>query len=154
MNAKTSGRISKLLAAAGLLWCVSVSGWIWVTPIRSSGFSTQAWSSSGSAGTVSSGVRTVPFDVSHRFAEVSGLGAFPLVVPVLLAASATWATWRKNRLGLALATSAFLAFCVLAGFSIGPAYILGGGAMIWALIVLFDVEPDAERRMPIRDDVP
>jgi hypothetical protein len=70
------------------------------------------------------------------------LGAFPLVVPVLLAASAMWAAWRKHRLGLLLATSAFLAFCLLAGFSVGPAYILGGGAMIWALIVLLDVQPD------------
>lgn len=153
MKAQNSGRMSKLLSAAGLVWCVSVSGWIWVTPIRSSGFSSQVWSSSGSSGTVSSGVRTVPFDVSHRFADVSALGAFPLIVPVLLAASATWAAWRKSRLGLLLATTLFLAFCVLAGFSVGPAYILGGGAMIWALIVLLDVEPDAESRMRASDDV-
>jgi hypothetical protein len=138
MNARTSGRISKLLSAAGHLWCVGVSGWIWVTPIRSSGFSTQAWSSSEPSSTFSSGVRTVPVDVSRRFADISLLGAFPLAVPVLLAALATWAAWRNRKLVLLLATVALLAFCVLAAFSIGAGYVLGGGAMLWALLVRFE----------------
>jgi hypothetical protein len=152
MNARTSGRISKLLSTAGLVWCVGVSSWIWVTPIRSSGFSTQAWSSAGPAGTVSSGVRTVPVDVSRRFADISLLGAFPLAVPVMLAALATWAAWRNKKLLLLLATAALLAFCVLSGFSIGRGYVLGGGAMLWALLVRFDAEPERTPDVPARDD--
>jgi hypothetical protein len=35
-------------------------------------------------------------------------------------------------------------FCVLAGFSIGRGYIPGGGAMLWALLVRFDAEPEKE----------
>ena len=151
MNARTSGRISKILSAAGLLWCVGVSGWIWVTPIRSSGFGTQAWSSS-SAGSVSSGVRTVPVEVSRRFADVSLLGAFPLVVPVLLAALATWAAWHNKKLVLLLTTGALLTFCVLAGFSIGGSYLLGGGALLWALLVRFAADPETTPSKPARDD--
>ena len=153
MNTRVSARISTILSAAGLLWCAGVSVWIWVTPIRSSGFSMQAWSSSGPAGSVSSGARTIPREVSHRFSEVSRLGVFPLVVPVLLAAAATWAAWRNKRLALSLSTVALLAFCVLAGFSIGQGYIVGGGAMLCALLVRLDVEPDNDAQAG-RDDAP
>ena len=94
-------------------------------------------------------MRTVPVEVSHTFAEVSLWGALPLVVPVLLAALAMWAAWRNKRLALLVSTAALLAFCVLAGFSIGRGYVLGGGAMVWALLVLFDAEPETES---VRDD--
>jgi len=134
MNARAAEWICKLLSAGGLVWCAGVSSWIWVTPIRSSGLSTYAWSSSGSGGVASSGVRTVPVEVVHTFADVSGLGAFPLVVPVLLAAFGTWAAWRNKKRALLLATAALLAFCVLAGFTIGGGYLLGGGAMLLALL--------------------
>lgn len=142
MHARVSARISTILAAAGLIWCAGVSIWIWVTPIRSSGFSTLAWSSSDSRGTVSSGEQTVPVEVSRRFSDVSLLGAVPLAVPVLLAAAATWAAWRNKKLALSLSTAALLAFCILAGFSIGGGYIVGGAAMLWALLVRVDAEPD------------
>jgi hypothetical protein len=72
----------------------------------------------------------VPVEAVQTFADVSSLGAFPLVVPVLLAAFGTWAAWRSKKRALLLATAALLAFCVLAGFSIGGGYLVGGGAML------------------------
>ena len=135
-----SARISRLLSIAGLLWSAGVGVWIWVTPIRSSGVSTTSWSASGPAG-VSSGVETVPFEDSRRFADNSRLGALPLVVPVVLAAWATWAAWRNSRLSLSLSTGALVAFCILAGFSIGRGYLPAAGAMVWALLVRLDAEP-------------
>ena len=92
-------------------------------------------------------------EVSRRFAEVSRLGALPLIVPVLLAALATWAVWYDKKRALLLATAALLVFCVLAGFSIGPGYVPGGGAMLWALLVRFDAEP-IKPSVPARDDAP
>lgn len=138
----TSGMIATALAAAGFAWCVGVSVWIWVTPIRSSGFRTEAWSSWGPDGAVSAGARTVPFAGTHRFSERSLLGPLPLVVPVLLAGCAAWAAWRNRKITLSVATGALLAFCLLAGFSIGRGYIPGGGLMLWALLALFDAESE------------
>jgi hypothetical protein len=89
--------------------------------------------------------------VSHRFSDVSRLGAFPLVVPVLLAAAATWAAWRNKRLALSLSTAALLAFCILAGFSVGGGYIVAGAAMLLALLARLDAEPDRISRTR-RDD--
>ena len=80
----------------------------------------------------------MPVEGSRRFSEVSRLGAFPLVLPVLLAALATWVAWRNRRLALSLATAALLAFCVLTGLSMGWGYLPGAGAMLWALIVCLD----------------
>ena len=134
-------RIAKLLSAFGLLWCLGMSVRIWVTPIRSSGVSMQAWSTSSADGTVSSGARPVPVETSRRFADISRWGAVPLVVPVLLAALATWGAWRDKRLALGLSTAALLAFCVLAGFSIGTGYLWGGTAMLWALLIRLDAKP-------------
>lgn len=140
MNERTSGRISQWLATVGLAWCVAASVWIWVTPIRVSGFSTEAWSSAGAAGTISSGVRTVPFERSYRFAEVSRLGPLPLGVPVLLATWATWAAWRNKRVALSLAAMTLLAFCFVAGFSIGRGYLPAGGALLLAMLIRLGVD--------------
>lgn len=151
MNAKTSAWIAKLLSAAGLLWCVGVGIVIWVTPIRSTGFGARAWSSSTSgdvSGNVSSGVQTVPVESVRRFADISLFGPLPLIVPVVLAAFGTWAAWRNRRLPLLLATAALLVFCFVTGFSIGRGYVLGGGALLWALLIRFAGEP--ERDLPTR----
>ena len=96
-------------------------------------------------------MRTVPFEESRRFADISRLGAVPLVVPVLLAALGTWAAWRNRRLALWLSTAALLAYCVLAGFSIGLGYVLGGGAMLWASLVGLDAESEEEPSAPTSD---
>ena len=151
MKAKTSKYLSTLLAAVGLLWCVGIGSYLWMTPIRSSGVSTQGWSSSDAAGTGSSGVVSVPVETSRSFAEVSRTGALPLVVPVLLAALATWAAWQNKKLALSLATAALLAFCLLAGFSIGPGYVVGAGAMLWALLVRVDDQPKSKPSAPGAD---
>jgi len=136
MNHRRSRQISKILATTGLAWCVGVSTWIWITPIRSSGFRAEAWSTSWLAGTVFSGARTVPFEASYRFTEISLFGPLPLAVPVVMAGWATWAAWGNKRVALSLATAGLLAFCLLAGFSIGPAYVPAGGAMVWAGLAL------------------
>jgi len=152
MKATAAGRVSKFLSAAGLLWCISIGIWIWVTPIRSSGVSTQTWWSAGDDGVVSSGERTVPFDSYRRFADSSRLGALPLLMPVMLATLATWAAWRNKQLLLSLTTALLLAFCVLTGFSIGTGYFPAAGAMLWALLVRFDAEPDRAVKVSVYQD--
>ena len=152
MKAIAAGRVSKFLAAAGLLWCISIGIWIWVTPIQSSGVSTQTWWSVGADGVVSSGERTVPFESYRRFADLSRLGALPLLIPVMLATLGVWAAWRNKQLLLSLTTAMLLVFCVLAGFSIGRGYFPAAGAMLWALLVRFDAEPDGAARVSVYQD--
>ena len=142
MNVSTSRRLSTLLAAGGLVWSIGVSSWIWVSPIRQSGTRTMAWSYTDVAGAQSSGgIQTVPFDESHRFAEVSLLGATPLVIPVLLAGWGAYAAWRNRRLQLGVSAGLLAAFCVLAGFSIGPAFFLSAAGIVLAFVARLDAEP-------------
>jgi hypothetical protein len=144
-DARPSSRLlpaaARLLAAAGFLWCIGVGIWIWVTPIRYSGVSSQTWSTSTSRGSTSAVVRTVPFTETRRFADVSLLGPLPLAIPVVLAGLAAWTIWRrKTFLLMLLPTAALLLFCFIAGFSIGRAYVPAGGVMLLALLARFDSE--------------
>ncbi len=103
-----------VIAAAVLAWCLAVGVWIWTTPVRSSGVALTM----GPAGT-----RVVERVEYHSFSEISGFGIAPLVVPVALAACALWVAWRQHVVGLALVALIFIGFCVVAGFSIGGAYV-------------------------------
>jgi hypothetical protein len=58
-----------------------------------------------------------------------------LVIPVLLASWAAWAAWRQQIRALAIATLIFLAFCFIAGFSIGGAYVPIGLGLVAATLL-------------------
>ena len=135
---------ARLLSAAGFVWCVVVSLFIWFMPIRSAGASTVIWSASGSPQGGSTR-RVVPVQTSRRFADVSLFGPAPLVVPVVLAGLATWAVWGGRSIAALVTIAILLLFCFVAGFSIGPAYLLGGGALAGALAIVLASPSDNER---------
>ena len=115
--------LSTVVAAAVLLWCVVVGVRIWTTPVNLSGVEWRM----GPAG-----ARAFERIEPRSFSDLSGLGVTPLVIPVLLAGWATWAAWRQRTRGLALATLMFLTFCLVAGFSIGGAYVPAGLGLVAA----------------------
>ena len=138
MNANTSRRLSTVLATAGLVWTIGISIWIWAVPIRSSGIRYTASSYTKAGVTVSSGIQSVPFQQTRRFADVSLLGATPLVVPVLLAAWGAFAAWRNRGWQLAVSTGLLAVFCFLGGFSIGSGYLPGAAGLVLAAVVRLD----------------
>jgi len=99
--------IARVLATAAVGWSVGLGIWLWVTP-----YGTQS------------------------FAEASALGPIPLLIPVLLAAIAAWAIWRRRILPAALAAGLLLVFVILAGFSIGAGYVPAVAGLIWAFVAL------------------
>jgi hypothetical protein len=133
-SALTQG--ANLLAAAGLLWSIGVGVWIWVTPIRFSGISSQMRASSSASGTSTSILRTGPVEQTRRFSDVSRLGPVPLMVPAAVAGLAALGVWRRRSLLLMLLpTAALLLFCFVAGFSIGGAYVPAGALLLTAVLI-------------------
>lgn len=118
--------LSTIVATTGLVWCVVVGGRIWSTPVR---FAGAEWVI-GPAG-----ARAIEQVEYRSFSDISGLGVVPLVVPVLLASWAAWAAWRQWIGRLAIATLLFLAFCFIAGFSIGGAYVPIGIGLVAATLL-------------------
>jgi hypothetical protein len=102
-------RLASYLAIAGLLWCVAVGVLIWFLP----------WGSSVTTSSTGDSV-TGP---GESFSSISGFGPAPLLVPVALAAIATWAGLRHHRAVLIGATVLLGLYALLAGFSIGLAYV-------------------------------
>jgi len=98
-----------------LAWCIVVGFVIWFTPMHYT--------------RTSGGIQTV---VERPFSDVSGNGALPLVIPVVIAGLGAWGAWRGRR--VALGTSALLlaAFTVISGFSIGAAYVGASGFQLLA----------------------
>ena len=109
--------LSTIGAAIGLVWCAAVGIRIWTTPVR---YSVSEWAISPA------GERAGQRIDYRSFSDISGAGATPLVIPVLLAAWAAWAAWREAIAELVVATLIFLGFCFIAGFSIGGAYVPAG----------------------------
>ena len=72
------------------------------------------------------------------FSEVSGLGAVPLVIPILFAGLAAWAARRGQRVALGVAALLLTVFTFISGFSIGGAYIPAAWLLIaaagWAAV--------------------
>lgn len=127
---------ANLLAAAGLLWSIGVGVWIWVTPIRFSGISSQMSASSSSSGATTSILRTGPVEQTRRFSDVSRLGPVPLMIPAAVAGLAALGVWRrKSLLLMLLPTAVFLLFCFVAGFSIGGAYVPAGALLLTAVLI-------------------
>ena len=106
--------VPPMLSALGLAWCAVAGVSIWFTPKRYSGMS-----------------NGVPAVWEPSFSEVSGLGAVPLLIPVLFAALAAWAAWRGRPVTLGVAALLLAVFTFITGFSIGGAYIPAA----WLLIV-------------------
>jgi len=128
-------QVANLLAAAGVVWSIGVGIWIWVTPIRFVGISNEAWAWSG-PGSTASGMRVVPVERTRRFADVSLLGPVPLAIPVALAGLAALAVWRRKGALLTLLPAVLLlAFCFIAGFSIGAAYVPAGCVVLLAVLL-------------------
>ena len=103
-------QLSVVAAAAALVWSLMIGVWIWTVP----------WLTEETAG----GVVSIPFSA------VSYWGPVPLLVPPLMASWALWAAWRQRIVGLSVATLLLLVFCVMGGFSIGPAYVPAGLCLI------------------------
>ena len=118
--------LSTICAATGLVWCVVVGVRIWTTPVR---YSVAEWAMSPA------GARIGQRFAYRSFSDISGAGATPLVIPVLLAAWATWAAWRQAIEELAAATVVFLGFCIIGGFSIGGAYVPAGIGLLAAMFL-------------------
>jgi hypothetical protein len=74
----------------------------------------------------------VPVVIDRQFSEVSGLGELPLVIPVLIAGLGAWGAWHGRRLVLAGSALLLVAFTVVAGFSIGGAYLPASGLQLLA----------------------
>jgi hypothetical protein len=115
--------VSPILAAISAIWCVIVGGWIWFTPVRYSGI-------------VGGFGRPDQHVVQYRaFSEISHFGPLPLIIPTVLAILATWAAWRGRRVGLGGSALFFAGFTIIAGFSIGGAYLPAAGSLILATLL-------------------
>ena len=109
-------RLAPLLASMSLAWCLLIGAWFWVTPIEYEG-----------------SINGVPTVHHQSFSDISLLGPAPLIVPVLIAAIAVWATWRSRKAVLALAAFLLVAFTFVSGFSIGGGYIPASAMLLAAL---------------------
>jgi hypothetical protein len=126
--------VAPVLAATAVVWC-AVSGYrFWFTPVRY---------------LVVGGVPGRPLQRAFEyrpFAEVSGYGALPLIVPVFIAIIATYAAFRGLRLVLALSMILFVVFTFITGFSIGGAYLPCAGLLALSTVFAFAVSPKPEGR--------
>lgn len=96
-----------LLSTMSLAWCVVIGVWFWFTPI----------------------------DRFRSFSDVSLFGPAPLIVPVLIAAVATWAAWRNRRGVLGFAALLLAVFTSISGFSIGSGYLPASGLLVLAALL-------------------
>ena len=123
------------LTSAAVVACLWSGVRIWTAPVRSEVVETR---DDGSVST--------PRFQNQRFAEVSPLGPFPLIVPVLISALGTWAAIRGRRWGVFSSAAVLAFFAILGGFSIGgsyrPAVYLLSAAAVTSFI-LIPGEPSA-----------
>ena len=108
-------QVAPVISTLCFAWCVVIGFVIWFTPMRYSGIR-----------------NGVPAVIDRSFSEVSGNGALPLVIPVVVAALGTWGAWRGRRIFLGGSALLLAAFTVIAGFSIGGAYVPATGLQVLA----------------------
>jgi hypothetical protein len=101
-------RLAAYLAAAGLVWCIAVGFLLYFLPLGSS------------VSTSSTGAQV---ESRERIFTLSLSSLWPLIVPTLLCALATWAAARHHRWTLIAATVFLVVFAVLGALSIGLAYV-------------------------------
>jgi hypothetical protein len=58
-----------------------------------------------------------------------------VLVPAVLAILATWAAWRRSRIGVGASALLVVAFTFVTGFSIGSAYVPAAGQLILAAVL-------------------
>jgi hypothetical protein len=58
-----------------------------------------------------------------------------VLVPTALAILATWAAWRRSRVGVGASAVLFAGFTFITGFSIGNAYVPAAGLLILAALL-------------------
>jgi hypothetical protein len=124
--------VASCLAVASLTWCLVVGLVIWFGPVTSM------------EATSTSGGEAVTRQVDVPFSSISGCGALPLIIPVLIAALATWAALTRHTIVLGVAAGLLAGFAFLAGFSIGAAYLPPSAMLILAAAAAFAF--GAERR--------
>ena len=126
MGALQAVRLSVVAAAASFVWCLLVGVLIWNSPVVSTGIEFRQ---------DAEGTETFERVEERAFWDHSTLGVVPLVIPVLLAAWALWAAWRRTTPGLAVATLCLLVYCIVTGFSIGGAYMPAGLGLLVATLM-------------------
>ena len=110
-------RLAPLLSTMSLAWCVLIGVWIWLTPI---GYEA-----------ITNDVPTMHY---RSFSEVSLFGPAPLIVPVLITATAAWAAWQSHRAVLGFAACLLVVFTFISGFSIGRGYVPASGFLVAAVL--------------------
>ena len=64
-----------------------------------------------------------------------GLVQGAVLLPTVLAILATWAAWRRSRVGVGASALLFAGFTFVTGFSIGKAYVPAAGLLILAAVL-------------------
>lgn len=105
-----------------------VGVWIWVTPVKYIGVR------------VSPGQRDINMEESRSFSDISEWGAAPLTIPIVLGASATWASLKGRKIILTVSTVLIAGYAFIAGFSIGGAYQPAVGMLVLATAISFIVK--------------
>ena len=103
---KIAAILAPLLSTLSLAWCVVVGFWVWFTPFA-----------------------------SRSFSDVSLFGPAPLILPVVIAAVATWAAWQSRRGVLGFAALLLAVFTFISGFSIGSGYLPASGLLLLAAVL-------------------
>lgn len=103
---KIAAILAPLLSTLSLAWCVVVGFWVWFTPFG-----------------------------SRSFSDVSLFGPAPLILPVVIAAVATWAAWQSRRGVLGFAALLLAVFTFISGFSIGSGYLPASGLLLLAAVL-------------------
>jgi hypothetical protein len=109
------------LAAAALLWCIAAGFLLYFLPLASF----EAGSSSGKVVTGSERIFTASFS-----------SLWPLILPALLCALATWSAARHHRWPLITVMSLLAVFTFLTGFSIGLFYVPAVVLLVVSVIVV------------------
>jgi hypothetical protein len=99
------------LATLSAGWCAVAGYWMWSTP-----------------------------GVLAPTAYTRWFGALPLLVPAGVGLLGAWAAWRDHRVVLGVVAAVLLVFSIIAGFSIGMAYMPAAGGMVWATAALASIE--------------
>jgi hypothetical protein len=120
-------RIPFFLAAAVVLWCLWIAARVWTTPFVVNDIVVEQ----GPDGSLV----TRRVQKTHFFADVSGLGMVPLLIPVFLACGAAFTAWHRAPDLLAVAVVLFFAYVYVTGFSIGGAYVRPGLTLAGALVL-------------------
>jgi len=109
-----------VLAFAALTWCIVIGITLWLTPMRYLHYQDDS----------------PPQVAFMSFAEAAGVHV--LLIPAALAACAVWLSRRRRTGYLTFVAVAFSSYCLVAGFSVGAAYLPAAAALIYAAVASLD----------------